>query len=452
MASFETLPPETLLQIAACSDLSLSCLHDLQLTCRRLFHITNPLLHRKAAQSLAALHRLVEEDQGRIIQRVLSYQVKVKSAAPQHFLDISLFQALSAGHFKAAYALLNGGAEIIFSTYSPDRSQCCETREWLKDNDVLGLGSLAHAARSRYHMTFWYKSTAPPYASEEYFWKWKGKVLEKIWVRLQLHFIQDISLGLPSVANQTYSRELNMALAEAATADAHSIDMMEYLIRKGADAHCQNSPQLTGQAWHNALNEEVPALFEAKVNLLLYHGVDPMKVWTWEGARTPIQFFLTKLYRDSLYGEEGSPFVNKVLGYMDYLESCGCLRWPQTTLESFVPDIGTVQLNGTIGNDQTEENDLCDAHGVDGSRELDLIFNEPNESLQPLREALSSHCSRKQFQQQVPLRPPASFRERFDRDSMPIAIQKLDSLFMVFPVLRPSVSTTGEGSTSPVEK
>ncbi|KAL2876420.1 hypothetical protein SGCOL_008226 [Colletotrichum sp. CLE4] len=272
--------------------------------------------------------------------------------------------------------------------------------------------------------------------------------------------LENLEIRIPK-HDPIFAGELDMALAEAANADGHSIELMEFLFNNGASVSCKSTPQVAGQAWHNALNEEIPALFEAKVDWLLLHDVDPTEVWTWEGMRTPMQFFLRKLYRNFQLVEEGSAFTNKVFGYMEYLESRGCLHWPQSTLRSFVLSIGTVQINCIIDYPRTEKYcGLLSAGGnsADGRRELELIFNEPDESLQPLRVALSNQIAFKHFQDLVIL-PSPTFREWVDKESMPTAIQNLDKLFRDFSVSKPPVSTspvstsqvwTSPASTSPV--
>ncbi|KAK1704656.1 uncharacterized protein BDZ83DRAFT_772126 [Colletotrichum acutatum] len=336
--------------------------------------------------------------------------------------------------------------------------------DWLQVHDATGLGSLALAARSRYHMTFWYKDFAP-YASEEEFWECKKKAMEVILETLGNHCEREedkygckiihragahgMGNDKQSEKNQMmsqnpkFARELDMALAEAATADGHSIELMDFLFGCGATVTCELTPQLAGHAWHNALNEEVPALFEAKVDLLLRHGVDPTSVWTWEGMRTPIQFFLRKLYRNFQYFEEPSAFTNKVFGYMEYLESRGCLRWPRSTLRSFVLSVGTVQINCIIDYPRVEEHDNMSTSSfvddaTDGRRELELIFEEPDQSLLPLRVALSNQIALKHFRDLVIL-PSPTFREWVDKESMSNAIQDLNRMFRTFSVSSPSV-------------
>ncbi|KXH55718.1 hypothetical protein CSAL01_07667 [Colletotrichum salicis] len=424
MTSFQTLPPEILSQIVSCLDYSYSYLRNLKLTCRRLSKLAEPFLHRKALQDHTVLLQLVRNDQGDILEPILHSQVKPKWAAPQHYLDSCLHDALLGGHVKAADAFINNGAEIFLSDDVIVRSEFPETREWLEAHDATGLGSLALAARSRYHMTFWYKGCAP-YASEKAFWECKRKVMKRILEKLEIQIPKH---------DPILARELDMALAEAANADGHSIELMEFLFNNDASVSCKFTPQVAGKAWHNALNEEIPALFEAKVDWLLLHDVDPTKVWTWEGMRTLIQFFLRKSYRSFQCFEEGSAFTNKVFGYMEYLESWGCLHWPQSTLRSFVLSIGTVQINCIIDYPRTEEYcGMLSAGGdnADDRRELELIFNEPDESLQPLRVALSNQIALKHFRDLVIL-PSPTFREWFDKESMPTTIQNLDKLFRDF--------------------
>ncbi|KAK1674062.1 hypothetical protein BDP55DRAFT_667850 [Colletotrichum godetiae] len=282
-------------------------------------------------------------------------------------------------------------------------------------------------------MTFWYKVCAP-YASEKEFWEYKRKVMKII--------LENLEIQIPK-HDPILAGELDMALAEAANADGHSVELMEFLFNNGASVSCKSTPQVAGKAWRNALSEEIPALFEAKVDWLLLHDVDPTNVRTWEGTRTPIQFFLRKLYQKFERPEEGSAFRNKVFGYMEYLESWGCLHWPQSTLRSFVLSIGTVQINCIIDYPRTEEHyGLLSAGSdkADGRRELELIFNEPNESLEPLRVALSSQIAFKHFQDLVTL-PSPTFREWVDKESMPTAIQNLDKLFRDFSASLPRVKS-----------
>ncbi|EXF86368.1 hypothetical protein CFIO01_00065 [Colletotrichum fioriniae PJ7] len=456
MTCFQSLPPETILQIAACSDLSFSCLRHLLLTCRRLAVYIAPLLYRKAVRDHAVLLRLVRNDQSDIILRVLKCQIGPDCVAPQYYLDSCLHDALLGGHLKAANVLLGNGAEPVFSNDVLNRSEHRETRDWLQVHDATGLGSLALAARSRYHMTFWYKDFKP-YTSEEEFWIYKKKAMETILEKLRSHFGRDSDqYGLkiseahylrdkhedeekePMLRHPKYARELDMALAEAATADGHSIELMDFLFGCGATVTCELTPQLAGHAWHNALNEEVPALFKAKVDLLLRRGVDPTSVWTWEGMRTPIQFFLRKLYRNFQYFEEPNAFTNKVFGYMEYLESRGCLCWPQSTLRSFVLSVGTAQIACTIGYPRAEEHDGMSTSSfvddaTDGRRELELIFEEPDQSLLPLRVALSNLIALKHFRD-MGTPPSPTFREWVGKEAMSNAIQDLDRMFRTFSV------------------
>ncbi|KAI8317626.1 hypothetical protein K4K59_004161 [Colletotrichum sp. SAR11_240] len=97
-----------------------------------------------------------------------------------------------------------------------------------------------------------------------------------------------------------YRRELDIALIEAANADAHSIEMMEFLLAAGANINAEMNDQYVGQVWRNALDEEVPSLFRAKVEFLVERGVDTSRVWSWQGPLTSAEFFLKKPLQTAL--------------------------------------------------------------------------------------------------------------------------------------------------------
>ncbi|KAH9226750.1 hypothetical protein K456DRAFT_1730718 [Colletotrichum gloeosporioides 23] len=287
------------------------------------------------------------------------------------------------------------------------------------------LGSLALAARSRYHLTFWYRPTKP-YASEAEYWRWKKRTMMKILARMRI----DVSrrhMEYPTLSFDGYRRELDIALIEAANADAHSIEMMEFLLAAGANINAEMNDQYVGQVWRNALDEEVPSLFRAKVEFVMERGINTNRVWSWQGPLTPAEFFLKKLHWSCLFPADTS-FIDRALWMMDFLEGWGCLEWPLAIFEAFNTCEMAAQGRELAGLD------------MGAGRELELILNDTDESLQPLQTALKQHLSRKLLQKQkllVTLKEDqgseiidghASKPNFVDKESLPEAILRLEDL------------------------
>ncbi|KAF9873106.1 hypothetical protein CkaCkLH20_09269 [Colletotrichum karsti] len=386
------LPVEVLEAVVQASD-TVSTLNSIARTCRHLKTIANPILHRRALQEKACWDWATKRDRGDIFERVLAHQITSRWVFRAHDLNVCLLEALKAGSFRIANILLDAGAEVLYSAGSRQCPRCDETVDWLKGQSRLHLGSLAIAARSRYHLTFWYRSIpVKPYNSETEYWRLKKRAMEKILRQLRKDLDQN-RLKNPEVSRDEYQRELDIALVEAASADAHSIELMDFLLTAGANinadasvnAGVDNSPQVVGQVWHSAVDEEVPSLFRAKVEFLINHGVDTTRVWSWHGVQTTIDFFLRKLQWAYLYTGDAS-FVERNLLFTDILESFGCLQWPQVR----------------FGHSTAENGSLPDMQVRDvnepGARELQMIFDDDPGSMKSmaLLEALRSHLRRKQ--------------------------------------------------------
>ncbi|KAK2036284.1 hypothetical protein LZ31DRAFT_601402 [Colletotrichum somersetense] len=272
----------------------------------------------------------VVHDRPDIVLRVLGYQSTYGNIAARYNLNIPLHRALMSGSFRAANALLDMGADVIYSSDSQRRSSCQRTVDWLSESGCSLLGSLALAAGARFHIGLWYNPSCT-YSSERQFWTWKKRAMQKIVIRLARLADQDREVAICGADLTEYQRELDYALMEAAKSDAHSAEMMGFLLGAGAHVNREADSQIVGQTWYNVLDEEVPSLFRSKVEFLIQHGVDHSRVWSWEGVRTPVQFFLTKLHRSCQYTADSSSFVPRALYFMDFLATRGCLRWPKVT-------------------------------------------------------------------------------------------------------------------------
>ncbi|KAJ3945455.1 hypothetical protein N0V92_013538 [Colletotrichum tropicale] len=251
----------------------------------------------------------------------------------------------------------------------------------IRPNEFHGhLGSLALATRSRYHLTFWYRPTNP-YTSEAEYWRWKKRTMMKILARMRIG-VSRRHMEYPTLSFDGYRRELDIALIEAANADAHSIEMMEFLLAAGANINAEMYDQYVGQVWRNALDEEVPSLFRAKVGFLMERGINTNRVWSWQGLLTPAEFFLKKLHWSCLFSADTS-FIDRALWMMDFLEGRSCLEWPLATFEAFNTCEMAAQGSELAGLE------------MGAGRELELIFGDTEDSLKPLQTALKQHLSRK---------------------------------------------------------
>ncbi|KAF4485812.1 hypothetical protein CGGC5_v005796 [Colletotrichum fructicola Nara gc5] len=364
----------------------------------------------------------IERDRSGTLIQILKHRSTPKQAITPQDLHTNLAEALRAGSFRIADALLDAGAEIVYSPGS--RSNFPKEEVAIRPDEFHGhLGSLALAARSRYHLTFWYRPTKP-YASEAEYWRWKKRTMMKILARMRI----DISrrhMECPTISFDQYRRELDIALIEAANADAHSVEMMEFLLAAGANINAEMNDQYVGQVWRNALDEEVPSLFRAKVEFLMERGVNTNRVWSWQGPLTPAEFFLEKLHWSCLFSADTS-FIDRGLWTMDFLEGRGCLEWPLAAFEAFNTCEIALQASELAGLE------------VGAARELELILNDTEESLQPLQTALKQHLSRKLLKKPlVTLREGqsseiidghASKLDFDDKESLPEAILRLEDL------------------------
>ncbi|KAK1507976.1 hypothetical protein CABS01_16877 [Colletotrichum abscissum] len=98
--------------------------------------------------------------------------------------------------------------------------------------------------------------------------------MEKILNKLAAPVCRDQNMVACEPNLAEYQRELDYALIEAAKADAHSSEVMKFLLEAGADIDSETNSHIVAQAWYNALDEEVPSLFRSKVEFLIRHGVD----------------------------------------------------------------------------------------------------------------------------------------------------------------------------------
>ncbi|KAI8215244.1 hypothetical protein K4K48_012209 [Colletotrichum sp. SAR 10_66] len=263
-----------------------------------------------------------------------------------------------------------------------------------------------------------------PYTSEAEYWRWKKRTMMKILERMKI----DVSrrhLEYPTLSFDGYRRELDIALIEAAKADAHSIEMMDFLLAAGANMNADMNDQYVGQVWRNALDEEVPSLFRAKVEFLMERGINTKEVWSWQGPLTPAEFFLKKLHWSCLFSADTS-FIDRALWMMDLLEGWSCLEWPLAIFEAFNTCEMAAQGRELAGLE------------MGAGRELELILNDTEESLQPLQTALKQHLSRKLLKKPlVTLREDqgpgiidghASKVDFVDKESLPEAILRLEDL------------------------
>ncbi|EQB51799.1 hypothetical protein CGLO_08637 [Colletotrichum gloeosporioides Cg-14] len=324
------LPHELITGILSAAD-DATTISRLARTCRGLARIANCALYRTSFGGTDPMKWAVERDRSDTLTQILALRSTPKWAITPRDLSAHLVEALRAGSFRVADALLNAGAEIIYSASS--RPELRSEEVAIRTSESHGhLGSLALAARSRYHLTFWYKPTKP-YASEAEYWRWKKRTMMKILARMRI----DVSrrhMEYPILSFDGYRRELDIALIEAANADAHSIEMMDFLLATGANMNAEMNDQYVGQVWRNALDEEVPSLFRAKVKFLMERGVNTNRVWSWQGALTPAEFFLKKLHWSCRFWADTS-FINRALWMMDLLEGWGCLEWPLTAFETY---------------------------------------------------------------------------------------------------------------------
>lgn len=375
MTSLTSLPDELILHI--CEEArSISDLGSLSRACRRLSPIASLVLHRKAIHDVDALKRVAELDDPAMMRRILDHQVPSSREFRPEDMKTVLEEALKIGSFRFAASILyqDAVAESRELTGAPVGRSA-----WVATNAPYQLGSLSIAAGIRYHAPFRYKPGAE-YASESDFWAWKKRTMEGILAQLEGKFSEAFTHDREA-RDRHRERELNLALVQAAGADAHSVDAMSFLVDAGADVNAGTDFQFAGQAWHSALDEEAPGLFRAKADFLLGQGVDVDRVKTFEGIRTPIEFMLRKL-RQSFWLSGSVSFVGRALDYMDFLELRGCLLWPRVAFEfPSAENGGGVTFPRVVVLDMSEP----------GARELELIMDEEDTSLQKLREALGCY-------------------------------------------------------------
>ncbi|KAI8298301.1 hypothetical protein K4K61_011828 [Colletotrichum sp. SAR11_59] len=202
--------------------------------------------------------------------------------------------------------------------------------------------------------------------------------------------------------------------------------MMEFLLAAGANINAEMNDQCVGQVWRNALDDEVPSLFRAKVEFLMERGINTNRVWSWQGPLTPAEFFLKKLHWSCLFSTD-TPFIGRGLWMMEFLEGRGCLEWPLAAFEAFNTCEIALQASELAGLE------------VGAARELELILNDTEESLQP-QTALKQHLSRKLLEKSlVTLRRTGDQGPEIidgdvtklnfvDQESLPKAILRLDEL------------------------
>ncbi|KAF4817475.1 hypothetical protein CGCSCA5_v005821 [Colletotrichum siamense] len=416
------LPLELITEILSAAD-DATTISRLARTCRGLARIASCALYRNSFRGTDPTRWAIDRDRFDTLTQILKHRSTPKWAIHPQDLRAHLVEALRAGSFRIADALLYAGAEILYSAGSRPELRSEEVAIRTSESHPH-LGSLALAARSRYHLTFWYRPTKP-YTSEAEYWRWKKRTMMKILERMKI----DVSrrhLEYHTLSFDGYRRELDIALIEAAKADAHSIEMMEFLLAEGANMNAEMNDQYVGQVWRNALDEEVPSLFRAKVEFLMERGINTNRVWSWQGPLTPAEFFLKNLHWSCLFSADTS-FIDRALWMMDLLEGWSCLEWPLATFEAF----NTCEIA---------------ARGIElaglemgAGRELELILYDTEESLRPLKTALKQHLSRKLLKKPlVTLRGEdeasgiidghASRLDFVDKESLPEAILRLEDL------------------------
>ncbi|KAH9225355.1 hypothetical protein K456DRAFT_43982 [Colletotrichum gloeosporioides 23] len=394
MCAFYQTPNEILIQIVnLIPDVSSIC--RLAGTSWRLHEVANPILYCGAFRSRTALAWAVRHDRPDIIHRAIIYQIHSPQANLCPDMNISLHEALRNGSFRAANALLDLGADIVYSSDCCRRSACRDTNAWLSKRCSSSLGSLALGAQRRYHMLLWY-NTQCTYLTEVEFWEWKKLVMAKVLRRLEANLSVNSWADASETPLAEYQREVDYALIEAASADAHATEMMDHLLKAGANVDLETNSHIVGQTWSNALSEEVPNLFKSKVDFLIDHGVNVDRLWLWESVYTPVEFFLTKLHRSCPFTSEPS-FISRIPECADFLESRGCLRWPC---------IAFADANGG------EQNDWGTSTADDaepGMRELANIFADTDRRLLPLQKRLHervSECAVSNATSRAPERKP----------------------------------------------
>ncbi|KAK0368104.1 hypothetical protein CLIM01_14540 [Colletotrichum limetticola] len=407
MCSLKSLATKIVIQVINSIDDTPS-VSRLSRTSRHLHFVANPILYRRAIADPTALAWAVSHDRSDVVHGILCHQADPHRFAASFELNILLHQVLMHGSFKTANALLDLGADVVYSSDSQRRSSCQKTTDWLANGTFALLGSLALAAGSRFHIGFWYDPNCV-YSSERQFWAWKKMAMEKILNKLAAPVCRDQNMVACEPNLAEYQRELDYALIEAAKADAHSSEVMKFLLEAGADIDSETNSHIVAQAWYNALDEEVPSLFRSKVEFLIRHGVDRTRVWTpLDGLQTPMQFILKKLHRSCQYATDGSSSIPKALYFMDFLASCGCLRWPKVT-DMSMDQIGNTHLL-TANFDGNEA----------GSQELNFIFSNTDVLIRPLQRALHQHI----LQQVLP-----PVERRMAPLRLPLAIVRLDDLY-----------------------
>ncbi|KAF5519901.1 hypothetical protein CGCA056_v008058 [Colletotrichum aenigma] len=420
-SSLGDLPPELITEILSAAD-DATTISGLARTCRGLARIANCALYRASFRGTDPTSWAIDRDRFDTLTQILTHRSTPRWAIHPQDLRAHLVGALRTGSFRIADALLNAGAEILYSAGS--RPELRSEEVAIRTSGSHGhLGSLALAARSRYHLTFWYRPTKP-YTSEAEYWRWKKRTMMKILARMRI----DVSrrhMKYPTLSFDGYRRELDIALIEAANADAHSIEMMEFLLATGANINAEMNDQYVGQVWRNALDDEVPSLFRAKVEFLMERGINTNRVWSWQGPLTPAEFFLKKLHWSCLFSTDTS-FIDRALWMMDLLEGWCCLEWPLASFEAFNTCETAAQGSELAGLE------------MGAARELELILDDTEDSLKPLQTALKQHLSRKLLKKPlVTLREDqgseiiddhASKQGFVDMECLPEAILRLEDL------------------------
>lgn len=409
MSRLTSLPDELVLHI--CEEArSTSDLGRLSRACRRISPIANAALHRRAIRDVDALKRVAALDDATMMCRILDHQVPPSRELRPEDMRTTLHEAIRLGSFRVATEILCqvAVAESRELTGSP-----IATNARVAANAPYQLGSLSIAARMRYYDPFRNKPGAE-YASEAEFWMWKKRTMEGVLAALAAKLFEVFPHD-QEARDHHGKTELNLALVQAAGADAHSVEVMNLLVEAGADVNAGTDFQFGGQAWHSVLDEEAPSLFRAKVDFLLGRGVDSDRVKTFQGIRTPVGFMLWKL-RQSCWLSRSTSFIGRALDFMGFLESRGCLRWPRVNVE--VPPEG----GSGDGFPRVVVLDMREP----GARELGLIMSDEDESLRPIREALGCYLF-------LRLRPQ-SLEEQVTPDDMVVNCEKTLSKYRELPI------------------
>ncbi|TDZ54218.1 hypothetical protein CTRI78_v006436 [Colletotrichum trifolii] len=427
MNTLEQLPTELIFNICEIVDHA-PTIHSLSQTCKRLHGIARVSLYRREVDQDVAIKWAVSHDEPDVIQLVLDHQVEPHRILQRGVLTSNFDEALKCGSFRAANRLFDAGAEIHYCADTFDHALGSAASIWISSASSRILGSLALAAKVRYH-TLVDHNPLNSWHSEVTFWKWKKRVMQKIIHKLRQNFLARHAQN-PTASSDEYQLELDSALVEASQVDAHSTEAMDLLITAGASVNIDADSQIVANVWQYALDEEVPSLFRAKVEFLLHRGIDVDSVRSLRNpwVRTPVDFFLRKLVEACELAdddEDSQEFIDRWLGLIKVLESLGCFRWPAISLEHLLQG----QVVPILGADGLRE---------PGLGQLESIWdtsNKTSRSWDKLRQALRQHlcgqldqCPHKDRLTKDDASKPLTWEYR--RSKLPIGIQRLEKHYL----------------------